>query len=747
MNTTCLTRSLGLLTALSAWLGAAALAPAGPSMTVLLIGDGDGDALVQETLETAGHTVLYAGSHWEWDGVTPDISTCDVALFLDGNNPGYVMDPVAQTALVDFMAAGGGLVITEWAAYDTFYDDFACPAISPALPVVSLDGDVEDETMWTVLDPMHLLAAYLPSSWEQYSGFSIAEAVPEATVVVEDPAGVPLVTYRDDLAGLVVHLNHDVIDTSGELNARMRRLFDNAVRFAGGETPADCDDNGIPDHYEISQDPRLDIDRNDVLDVCEDCNGNGLPDGADIEELRLAPTAYEFEGIANLDWLNAGDDNWSPVTSLPFALQLAGETYVAFVQDANGYVELLRDGETPYGFGEGNVADLVVYDALSGGPDHTYLLAAYDDLTSEHYGCYGYRVESDRIVFYWIVETSCDAGSELLLESEIVLSSDGRVDWNFRNDEYSCFDYDLYSGLYLGHAVQQFQEVFRQMFMGYSSWAWREGFDVEQVNYNFTTERSLLSWQDSEDDACSDVIPLPHEVSFGHATFVAFAQESNGYVELLQEGELPYAFGLGSVQELINYDDDTGGPTHTYLIAAFDDLSSEYNGLYGHRFTPEGVYFYWNTETYQDAGAIRLSEFEIFLAYTNTVQWNFHTADYGSFDYDLFSGIYLGYSHQELYEITNGRIPREQSWLFDEGGVLGGGSDDDNGNGIPDECELDGDVDGDGDVDQSDLGQLLAAYNACDGDPNWNPDADFDDSGCVDQSDLGVLLANYGMGV
>ncbi len=57
-----------------------------------------------------------------------------------------------------------------------------------------------------------------------------------------------------------------------------------------------------------------------------------------------------------------------------------------------------------------------------------------------------------------------------------------------------------------------------------------------------------------------------------------------------------------------------------------------------------------------------------------------------------------------------------------------------------------GDVDGDGDIDQADLGALLAAYGATDGDPAYDEDADFDADGDVDQSDLGVLLGNYGYG-
>jgi hypothetical protein len=57
-----------------------------------------------------------------------------------------------------------------------------------------------------------------------------------------------------------------------------------------------------------------------------------------------------------------------------------------------------------------------------------------------------------------------------------------------------------------------------------------------------------------------------------------------------------------------------------------------------------------------------------------------------------------------------------------------------------------GDVDGDGDVDLNDLALLLAAYGACDGDPDYNPDADFDDSGRIDLSDLAALLSSYGYG-
>lgn len=55
-----------------------------------------------------------------------------------------------------------------------------------------------------------------------------------------------------------------------------------------------------------------------------------------------------------------------------------------------------------------------------------------------------------------------------------------------------------------------------------------------------------------------------------------------------------------------------------------------------------------------------------------------------------------------------------------------------------------GDVDLDGVIGQSDLGVLLAAFDAQFGDPQYSVFADFDGDGAVDQSDLGELLAVYG---
>ncbi len=76
--------------------------------------------------------------------------------------------------------------------------------------------------------------------------------------------------------------------------------------------------------------------------------------------------------------------------------------------------------------------------------------------------------------------------------------------------------------------------------------------------------------------------------------------------------------------------------------------------------------------------------------------------------------------------------------------IATGASQDQNVDGVPDECQCVGDADGDDDTDLSDLGALLAAFGACSGDMNYSADADINSSGCIDLSDLGIQLADFG---
>ncbi len=73
--------------------------------------------------------------------------------------------------------------------------------------------------------------------------------------------------------------------------------------------------------------------------------------------------------------------------------------------------------------------------------------------------------------------------------------------------------------------------------------------------------------------------------------------------------------------------------------------------------------------------------------------------------------------------------------------IAEGDSPDDNGNGIPDECDSDcpADLDGDGSVGASDLALLLGNWGPCPACP-----MDFDGDGMVSASDLALLLGSWG---
>lgn len=161
----------------------------------------------------------------------------------------------------------------------------------------------------------------------------------------------------------------------------------------------------------------------------------------------IIPNEWEFYDDGNLDWSDSVDDGSTGSTALGFSVTVGGATYNYFDLNSNGYIELLTDaGDVPVDKGYAYVAGLIAAD-----PDSTYLLAAYDDLSSDSYNFYGYKLLSNRAVFYYDTETYCDDGEDWPNVFQVVLFNDGRVQWNFRWSNYEEYDYDLFSGLYSGN--------------------------------------------------------------------------------------------------------------------------------------------------------------------------------------------------------------------------------------------------------------------------------------------------------
>jgi hypothetical protein len=180
---------------------------------------------------------------------------------------------------------------------------------------------------------------------------------------------------------------------------------------------------------------------------------------ASVQGSSFRELAFEFEDYNDitLDWVDSGkDDSNTGSTALGFSVTIGGATYSYFDVCIDGYIELLTGaGDTPTGYGWGTVYDLIYDEPNGADPNATYLLAAYGDFDSTTYGYYGYKLFSDRAVFYYNAETYQDQwpapDPAQLNNFEVILYDDGNVQWNFNSADYWLFDHDLFSGLYFGN--------------------------------------------------------------------------------------------------------------------------------------------------------------------------------------------------------------------------------------------------------------------------------------------------------
>jgi hypothetical protein len=176
--------------------------------------------------------------------------------------------------------------------------------------------------------------------------------------------------------------------------------------------------------------------------------------GVNVHALTFEQIPFEFEyyDVPDLDWMDSADEVFLGSTALGFSVTIGGAAYSYFNMSSNGYIELLTDaGDVPTGHDYYSIGGLSISGLTSDDPGATYLLAAYDDLSSEYTGYFGYKLFSDRAVFYYDTETWQDSYWDILNNFEVVLYDDGNVQWNFNYADYLGFDFDLFSGLYLGN--------------------------------------------------------------------------------------------------------------------------------------------------------------------------------------------------------------------------------------------------------------------------------------------------------
>ncbi len=446
----------------------------------------------------------------------------------------------------------------------------------------------------------------------------------------------------------------------------------------------DCDNSGVHDACEILADPSLDCEGNGILDVCEyvDCDANDNHDGCDI----AADASLDCDGnwvIDSCEWPDCDSNGIADICQL-----LDGSS-----EDCNAN-QIPDDCDLSSGFST-DLNDNGLLDECedcngNGLPDDMDIAAATsldqnnNALPDECEDCNANGLPDDMDI---TAGTSLDCdGNGLPDECEIEgndCDSNGILD--------VC---DIADGTHEdcdGNGVPDLCEL-----------------SVVDVSFvGFSWDSSSLTLSASCDDCMIGVIPLGFEVSLGGRIFTHFVQSANGYVELLADGDASLALEYGFLSNITDQD-----PAHTFILAGYDDLTSEYYGYFGSSVAEDRAVFTWHTETYYDDEDGYLNTFQVVLFRNGDIRFNFKLGDYYSYDYDLVSGLFLGYETRLWLPVVEGDLPSYSSWLItirgdcNENGVLDvcdiddGQSEDCDADLIPDECEYD--ADGDGIIDDCD---------------------------------------------
>ena len=224
------------------------------AVDVLLLGDSEAEDSVSLELLAAGHTVTFGGTFHEWNGTTPSAFDHQVVVLLSGEQYFNDLEPAALVALQKFVAAGCGLVTTEWSAY-AVAQGLRSPLFGELLPVFSPSGTFGTGATWEVRVPGHPLVAGLPDSFGVEGGWSDLFIVEGTTSVIQDEirGGNPMVSYSNLRGGTTVHINHDLTYELATIPDNILRLITNAARYAACLPFADGFESGTTDAWSVFQ--------------------------------------------------------------------------------------------------------------------------------------------------------------------------------------------------------------------------------------------------------------------------------------------------------------------------------------------------------------------------------------------------------------------------------------------------------------------------------------------------------------
>jgi hypothetical protein len=153
--------------------------------------------------------------------------------------PAVDMPPEGQRAIADFVAAGHGLVLTEWAAFHVAASPTPRWQTLAPLTLLQRSGSVTGQVTFEVEPSFaaHPIWEGLPPSFTFTAGSNVGTiaARPGVQRVARSPEAGDAVALLEAPRGRVVHLAHAGNHVPGGWsNVNVLRLVTNAVRWAAG---------------------------------------------------------------------------------------------------------------------------------------------------------------------------------------------------------------------------------------------------------------------------------------------------------------------------------------------------------------------------------------------------------------------------------------------------------------------------------------------------------------------------------
>lgn len=220
----------------------------------LVIGDGVTESSITPLLTAGGNSVtLFPGTDVAFNGAL-NLAPFDAVILLDGEGYEQGMPTSGQNALVAYVTGGGGLLLTEWVAYE--FSNGRYSQMGGLIPLRRTSGGTSSD-IYTVM-MAHEITAGLPASFSvPIQGYNVGSAVSGSVLVTGGSAG-HAVVVRDVGAGRVVQLStagnfggRRPFD-QGAASANLNRLFVQAAEWVagGGCTAVDA----IDDQFSVIND-------------------------------------------------------------------------------------------------------------------------------------------------------------------------------------------------------------------------------------------------------------------------------------------------------------------------------------------------------------------------------------------------------------------------------------------------------------------------------------------------------------